>query len=118
MLTVVVNLYCILALLLVKKMRKMDLYLVFLQSVFDFLTSGMFNTIFNCVMALNYVEEFCDEWKSFRDVYDKDIPNELHFRIEPKLIEFALAKDFYKRCKKLIHFKNQATWYKQKVTFN
>ena len=79
--TIAVNLYCVLAILLVKKMRKMDFYLVLLQSVFDLLTSGLFSGFYNSVMVVNYVEDLCDEWKKFRKSYDYELTG---LRIEPE----------------------------------
>ncbi len=84
MFTIIVNLFCVFALLLVKSMRRMDFYLVLLQSAFDFLTSGLISAAYSTLVAINYVEEFCDEWKVLKRLYDYEIPEKTGAHIEPK----------------------------------
>ena len=55
----VINLYCIIAILIVKDLRKLDYFFVALQSVVDLLISGVFSTIFNYVYMANYVHFSC-----------------------------------------------------------
>ena len=78
--------YCVVAILTVKDMRKMDFYLVFLQSAFDCLTSGLFNAIYNFFMILNQMEAFCGDWKLLKHVYEKDIPKQFDIYIKPELL--------------------------------
>ena len=80
-------------------MRQMDFYLVLLQSIFDFLISGLFNTMYNSVMIFNHILEFCDEWKKFKNLYDKDIPKQFDLYIEPELL---LSQIFLLGCERML----------------
>ncbi len=42
-----------------KTTRTLDYYLVFLQSIFDFFSSGLFGSFYGFVMSANYLHNFC-----------------------------------------------------------
>ena len=54
-----INLYCILAEAFKKEMHKLDYYLVLLQSTFDFLFSGIYNSVFASLMTVNQFNSLC-----------------------------------------------------------
>ena len=45
---IAVNLYCLVAIALVKELRKADFYFILVQSLFDFFGSGLYNFLFTC----------------------------------------------------------------------
>ena len=58
-LVTLMNLYCVLAGLLLKQLHSMDFYLPLLQSVFDFLISGALSSLFNLAAAAFYMHFAC-----------------------------------------------------------
>ena len=53
------NLYCVLAGVFLKQLHSMDFYLPLLQSVFDFLISGVLSSVYNLAGAAFYMHFAC-----------------------------------------------------------
>ena len=57
--TALINFYCLLALMFYKKLRRLDFYLVFVQTVVDFLISGLFAIFYNAGNVIYFVSYYC-----------------------------------------------------------
>ena len=70
----------------------MSYYLVFLQTLFDFLSTGSYNALYSFAMALNYAHQFCLKWFELRMLYEHEIPYYYDIYIEPQLILYLLPE--------------------------
>ena len=55
--TFLINLYCLLTLVLVKELRKMDFAVVGVQTLFDLLISGCLSFVFFCFRTVDAAKE-------------------------------------------------------------
>ncbi len=60
----IANLYCLVAFLVVDSLRRNDFYFVFVQTLMDFLVSGLYNIIFGLYQLQYSLEKYCfqQEW--------------------------------------------------------
>ena len=60
--TIVINLYCIGAVVAIQKLRKLAYFLVILQTVVDLLSTGIYSALYNFFMMAVYAQSMC--WES------------------------------------------------------
>ena len=56
-----VNLYCVITIAITKELRKAEFYFIVVQSVVDYLASGMFNLLFGLYRAQMHLIEACSK---------------------------------------------------------
>ena len=54
-----INLYCLVTILAVKKLRSLDFFLVGVQTVFDLVISGMLSIVFFYSSTLEAINKYC-----------------------------------------------------------
>ena len=72
--TVLVNLYCMLVFVCDKQMWKLDYFYVMLQTVFDFLFTGLYITVYSFFKCFLYFESFCHRGSGALSIYNRYAP--------------------------------------------
>ena len=89
-----INLYCLIAIIAIKKLRSLDFFLVAIQTVVDLLISGALSFVFFYSQTMEAMREYCSEKRSFEDD-DSQLGNTDYERLNANLQYVGKSSDLF-----------------------